>query len=47
VHLNIGFSLICDFHQEFGLAVNHVLQNVLVDAVARGNRQHERRILTK
>jgi hypothetical protein len=33
LYLDISFGLVCDLHQELRLAVNHMLQDLLVNAV--------------
>lgn len=31
-HLNIGFGLVSDLHEELSLRIHHVLEDALVDA---------------
>ena len=35
-NLDVGLGLISDLHEELGLAVNHVLENPLIDAGRKG-----------
>ncbi len=34
-YLDISFSLIGDFHNKFGFRVDHMLKNLLINAVGR------------